>query len=121
MLRCLDPNNITITAGNSAVIDITPIDEESGSPIILGDGDKVLFTVKSHLGDTVIQKTLTKDNYSDPEDTSVNCVLEPDDTIDLYSGEYIYDCILITSEMAVTFISSTFYVNEALGKYTDVR
>lgn len=118
-LRCLDKNSITITAGNSAVIDITPIDEASGLPIRLTADDKVIFTISTRLGKTKLQKTLTNEDYSDPEDTSLNCVINPEDTIDWYPDCYIYDCLLITPEEAVTFINSTFVVEEALGKYTD--
>lgn len=120
-LKCLDNNRLVITAGNSVIIDITPIDEETGAPIILGENDKVLFTVKSNLGFTKIQKTLTIDNYSDPEDTSVNCVLDPDDTIELEPGEYVYDCLLYKDNNVTTFISSTIRIEKPLGKYTDLE
>lgn len=120
-LKCLDNDRLVITAGNSVIIDITPIDEETGAPIILGENDKVLFTVKSNLGFTKIQKTLTSENYSDPEDTSVNCVLDPDDTIELEPGEYVYDCLLYKDNNVTTFISSTICIKKPLGKYTDLK
>lgn len=119
MLRTLDPNAIDITAGNDAVIDITPIDDETELPIVLTNTDTILFTVQDNFGNTLIQKTLTADDYSGPGDTSVNCVLTPADTIDIYPGVYKYDCMLRTSNLNVTFISSTIQIKEALGKYTD--
>ena len=66
-------------------------------------------------------KELTKDDYSAPEDKSVNCVIHPKDTINWKIGEYLYDCLLITDGgEAITFISSTFKLLRALGKITDV-
>lgn len=114
-------NIITMTQGNSAIIDITPIDVEKGEPIVLKDGDKILFTIKTDCGVMKLQKELTKDDYSDPEDKSVNCVIHPSDTINWKIGEYLYDCLLITDGgEAITFISSTFKLLRALGKITDV-
>lgn len=117
----VDSNALEITQGNSAVIDITPLDGETGNPIRLNDGEKVLFTIKTPMGHFKLQKTLTNADYDNQEDDSLNCVLEPDDTIDWGSGTYLYDCLLITQTEAITFISSTFTVKKALGKYTDAR
>lgn len=114
-------NTIIITQGNSAIIDITPIDVETGEPIVLEDGDKVLFTVKTQGGIKKLQKELTKDDYTDVEDTSLNCVIHPSDTIAWGVGDYVYDCLLITNDgEAITFISSAFRLLRALGKITDV-
>ena len=121
-LKTLDPNRLVITAGNSAIIDITPINEDTGLPIKLIEGDKVLFTVKSTLGRTMLQKTLTNEDYDGVEDDSLNCVLNPSDTVDWYPDEYLYDCLMITADgTSITFISSTLEVNKALGVYTDAR
>lgn len=121
MFDIFEGNVVSITKGNSAAIDITPIDTESGDPYILQQGDKVLFTVKNRRQETVIQKVLTNADYTDAEDTSLNCDLEPADTADLLTGEYKYDCLLITSDgQAVTFIKSAFIIEEAVGMYTDV-
>ena len=116
----IDSNALSITRGNSAVIDITPIDEETQKPIRLEEGDKVLFTIKSNAGTLKLQKTLTSADYSDISDDSLNCFLEPEDTIDWRPAEYLYDCLLVKSDgTTVTFISSIFVVEEALGVYTD--
>ena len=106
--------------GNSASINITPIDTDTGTPVILQEGDKVLFTVKNQNGATVMKKVLTAADYDDAEDTSLNCSIEPDDTIDLLTGEYAYDCLLVSGGQAVTFISSSFIIEKALGTYADV-
>ena len=122
MFNIFDPNIIQITKGNTATIDITPINTATGDPYILDEGDKVLFTVKNRLGETVIQKVLTKDDYEDEEDTSINCDLDADDTKDLLTGEYKYDVLLVVADnaQAITFISSTFIITEAIGMYTDL-
>lgn len=120
MFDIFDKNVIRIVRGNSASINITPIDTDTSTPVILSEGDKVLFTVKNQNGATVMQKVLTSANYDDGEDTSLNCSIEPDDTIDLLTGEYAYDCLLLVGSQAVTFISSAFIIEKALGTYEDV-
>lgn len=122
MLYVQSDNRIELTQGNSATINITPYDAETKEPVILGEGDKVLFTVKTKLGTPKMQKTLTNLDYEDPEDTSLNCDILPEDTIDWDLGDYLYDCLLLTSDSeAITFISSTLCISKAIGKYTDVE
>ena len=118
----VDANALTLVRGNSAIIDITPIDEDTKEPIRLEVGDKVLFTIKTHMGIAKLQKTLTSADYSDEQDNSLNCILYPDDTIDWGTGEYLYDCLLVTNGgIAVTFISSTIYIANALGDINDLE
>lgn len=122
MFYICDENMIKLTKANSVQIDITPINTESGDPYILAEGDKVLFTVKNRNDETVIQKVLTDADYSDVEDASLNCELVPSDTSSLPTGEYKYDCLLLTADgQAITFISSIFILTEAIGMYTDVQ
>lgn len=122
MLSIQSDNKISLTQGNSAKINITPYDAETKEPIILGEGEKVLFTVKTKLGTLKLQKVLTNEDYDDPEDTSLNCDILPEDTINWEVGEYLYDCLLLTSDSeAITFISSKLMVTKAVGKYTDVE
>lgn len=119
MLNVTSGNVLNLTKGNSAIIDITPINEESKQPYILHDGDKVLFTVKDRIFQTVLQKTLTNEDYDD-DDTSLNLAIDPQDTINMRVGEHDYDCLLLTADgQAVTFISSKFILSEAVGVYTD--
>jgi hypothetical protein len=120
VFNIFDENIIEITRGNSAIIDITPIDTDTGAPYKLSEGDRVLFTLKSKRGTKVFQKVLTNADYESEEDDSLNLELAPEDTIDLISGEYLYDCLLITKDIqAATFISSTLIIKEAIGLYTD--
>lgn len=113
-------NEIRFTQGNSAVIGITPIDTSTGEPIELELTDKVLFTVKTRYGQTVIQKVLTAEDAD--EDGVLLCSLKPDDTLNLSPGEYEYDCLFVApGDQAVTFISSKFYLVRAIGKYTDTN
>ena len=115
-------NRIEITQGNSATINITPYDSETQEPIVLGEGDRVIFTVKDLAGKTMLQRTLTNLDYEDEQDTSLNCDILPEETINWRLGDYQYDCLLLTSdEEAITFISSTLCITKALGKYTDVE
>lgn len=122
MFDIFDDNLIHLTRGNSATISILPISTDTTEPVILDDGDSVLFTMKDSKGNTVLQKTLTNDDYSDPEDETIDLLIEPEDTIDLLTGEYKYDCLLLLSNgEAITFISSTVVIDEAVGTYRDVN
>ena len=121
MYDLFDDNVIHITRGNSITIQIALTETESGDPFIMLEGDSVLFTVKKNNGDKVIQKQLTPDDY-DPEQKGVLlCNVVPSETINLITGEYHYDCLLLTSDgSANTFISSALLVDEAIGTYTDI-
>ena len=57
MLRIDSANNITLTQGNSAEIDITPLDAE-GEPIELQEGDKVIFKVMWQRRNRILKKEL---------------------------------------------------------------
>lgn len=117
-----DPNFVEVPQGNTKELDITPIDIETLEPVILEEGDVVLFTVVNRRGEKVIQKRLTHEDYSDPEDTSINCTIEPDDTINLLTGWYSYDCLaLLAGGRCCTFIeNSPFLITKSFGKYTDI-
>lgn len=125
MFTIYNDNSIRITKGNSAMIDITPISTVTLEPIILSDGDKVVFTIKNSKHEIVFQRVLTADDYEGDEDTSLNLRFDPADTIDLPTGTYVYDCLLLVSDdeeiaEANTFISSTLTITPAVGLYTDV-
>ena len=57
MFDIFDKNVIRIARGNSANINITPIDTDTGTPVILQEGDKVLFTVKNQNGGNCDEKS----------------------------------------------------------------
>lgn len=120
MYNLRDSNLIFITRGNSLDIAISLIDNSTGEPYILNDGDSVLFTVK-YRGNPVIKKVLTSADYQSPTDTELLCSIEPQETINLITGEHAYDCLLITAGgIANTFVSSTMVVTEAIGTYQDL-
>lgn len=119
MFNTCNANSIWLTRGNSAVIQITPTDESTGDVIILSDTDCVIFTIKNRRNDTVFQKILTHDNYEAGEE-SISCRIEPEDTINLPTGEYKYDCLYVTADnQAITFIQDIFILTDAYGVYTD--
>ena len=121
MFYIFSENVIKITKGNSATIDITLVDSDTREHIELSAGDRVLFTVKHRNGKTVIQKTITSADLVPDETDIYTCTIEPEDTLELSTGEYDYDCLLLTTDgQAVTFISSKFVVTKAVGLYTDV-
>lgn len=119
MLNIFDKQLLYITRGNSAEILITLTDTDTGLPIVIGEGDKVLFTAKNQNGDTVIQKILTENDLAEDGHSLIMNIL-PSET-DITTGEYRYDVLLVTLEgQAVTFISSTMVITDAVGLYTDL-
>jgi hypothetical protein len=111
-------NNITITQGNSAEIDITPLDED-GKPYELQEGDKVVFKVESCRKE-IIRRVLTAEDW-DSEQGGLIMVLNPEDTVNLPCKEYTFDCLYIFADgSAKTFIDAAmFKVVRAIAKVGD--
>lgn len=118
MLRIDRANNITITQGNSAEIDITPLDEE-GKPYELQEGDKVVFKVESCRKE-IIRRVLTAEDW-DSEQDGLIMILNPEDTVNLPCKEYTFDCLYIFADgSAKTFINAAmFKVVKAIAKVGD--
>ena len=115
MLRIDRANNITLTQGNSAEIDITPIDT-TGEPVVLESGDMVVFTVK-HCRKEVFKKVFGAEDW-DVDENALKLILKPEDTADLPPCNYEYDCIYIFADgSAYTFIDrATFKIVRAISK-----
>lgn len=112
-------NNITMVQGNTAEIDITPLEDDSkDTPVIMQEGDKVIFTVA--LGrKTYIKKELTAAMQN--EDGSLTLMLNPEDTINMPPIDYEYDCLFIFADgSSYTFIKAAkFTVEKAISKKGD--
>ena len=107
MLKIDRANNITLTQGNSAEIDITPIDT-AGDPVVLEEGDMVVFTIK-HCRKEVFKKVLGASDW-DSEEEALKLILNPEDTADLPPCNYAYDCIYIFEDgSAYTFIDEAMF------------
>ena len=115
MLSIDNQNNITLTQGNSAEIDITPIDT-MGEPVVLEQGDMVVFTIK-HCRKEVFRKVLGAEDW-DVDEKALKLILKPEDTADLPPCNYAYDCIYIFADgSAYTFIDEAmFKVVRAISK-----
>ena len=96
-------NNITLTQGNSAEIDVTPLDAD-GEPIELQEGDKVIFKVMWRRRNRILKKELTAADW-DSEEKALKLILTPEDTVYLPVGTYEFDCLYIFADgSAYTFI-----------------
>lgn len=116
MFDIFDKNIINIPRGNSITVYVTPIDDLTGSPIIIGDGDSVTLTVATKTGETVIQKTLTSANYDEQIEGALICDFVPADTEGLLTGEYPYNCLLrMGGGTRVTFVSSSVIITETIS------
>lgn len=111
-------NNIILTQGNTAEIDITPLDED-GDPVQLDEGDEVIFKVNSFCGE-VIKKRLRAADW-DNEEKALKMILNPRDTVLLPPMAYTYDCLYIFADgSAKTFINAAmFKVVRAIAKVGD--
>lgn len=120
-MLCIKGTDIRLTRGNSAALDIIPHNGTPDDPIMLKEGDRVLFTIKSSLGSTILQKALTAADQS--EDGSVKLVLAPEDTVCIAPKVYTYDVVLVFENgEAYTFIPrSAFEIVEAVGTYKDME
>lgn len=115
MLKIDRANNITLTQGNSAEIDITPIDT-AGEPVVLEEGDMVVFTIK-HCRKEVFRKVLGAEDW-DVDEKALKLILNPKDTADLPPCNYEYDCLYIFEDgSAYTFIDrATFKLVRAISE-----
>lgn len=97
-------NVIHIIRGDTLDLEVeilTPL----GEKYILQDGDKISFTVKTSVNDTV---SLIKKEF-----TSNRVLIKPEDTKDLPYGTYIYDCQLTTKAGEIsTFIPPSKFIIE---------
>ena len=121
MFKIGKDNEIVLTQGNSAEIDITPLDED-GKPIELQEGDKVIFKVMWGCRNRILKKELTAADW-DSEEKTLKLILTPEDTVYLPEGNYAYDCLYIFADgSAYTFIDATqFKVIRAIAKVGDVN
>lgn len=119
MLRIDSANNITLTQGNSAEIDITPLDTD-GEPIELQEGDRVIFKVMWRRRNRILKKELTAADW-DSEEKALKLILTPEDTVYLPEGTYEFDCLYIFADnSAYTFIDlAQLRIVKAIAKVGD--
>ena len=116
MRNLFDPSTITIYQANTVVLEINMTDIATGEPVIPSNTDEVVFTVVDSYDKTVIQKRLTAEDY-DRDNNVMVCTLTPEDTADLLTGDYRYDCLYVyDGTTPTTFISSAFVVKKSYGK-----
>lgn len=117
----VDGNIISLTKGNTAVLDILPWIDTPDNPVFLEENDKVLFTIKHLFGNVMLQRVLTKSDQN--EDGCVKLTIYPEETINMAPAEYTYDVVLIfESGESYTFIpKSTFQILPAVGTYQDLE
>lgn len=120
MYNLFDKSVFTVYQGNSLELDIYLTDSETGECIPLENDAYVLFTIEDMNHNKVIQKKLTaSDCEVEGKVPFIACIINAEDTINLITGEYRYDCLYVDGSSVTTFISSTVVVAKAIGKYTD--
>ena len=115
MLKIDSENNITLTQGNSAEINITPVDSD-GNTVVPEQGDMIVFTIK-YCSKELFRKVLGTEDW-DIEEEALKLILNPKDTADLPPNNYAYDCLYIFADgSAYTFIDKAiFRVVRAISK-----
>ena len=88
-------NRISITRGDSAQITLTIRDRVTGSVFILGEGDRLTFTLKRFITDKepVLTKTLGQGIRQEQERYVLH--FRPEDTQSLACGRYVYEMKLM--------------------------
>lgn len=104
--------NITLTRGDTAYIDIIGLKDKDGTAYTLVSGDVIWFRLK---GTTLFEKQLSIDT----EENFATLTLEPEDTEDLAFSMYKYEMELVTSiGEHFTFIADK---NFTIGKELEVH
>lgn len=98
MLRIDDDNNIYLTRGDTAVIDVS-IKDEDGNPYAMTTNDRLIFTLRKlwDKGTIILEKTVSIPEFD----------FSTDDTKDLDFGDYCFDIYLFNlgTEKLDTFIA----------------
>ena len=98
-------NELEVYKGNSKYLGVFPLDSAGENPYLLGDNDKVIFSVKGLLK-TYIKKVFTKQDQ-DAETGEIIIRISPEETSVMPPGPYTYDCLYVFSnepDDAYTFI-----------------
>lgn len=104
MLKIDEEDNIYLTRGDTAIIDIALFDED-GEPYAMLSSDRLVFTLRKlyDKGVILIEKEVDEPSFS----------FTSADTKDLDFGEYVYDIYLKNTGKIDTFIAEkTFTIGE---------
>ena len=100
----IEDNNIFLTRGDSATIEITIYQPDGVKPYVPATNDKIIFTVKNNVNNHEI--ALIKEF-----DSNLSISLIKNDTINLNFGKYYFDVRLENSTEYDTILTEgTFYV-----------
>lgn len=92
MLRIDEQNNIFLTRGDTAYIDIISFTDGNGNPYFLQEGDKIYFRLRTD------KYMLTKELALDIAENSATLILIPQDTINLPFAVHKYEMELVTNQ-----------------------
>lgn len=114
MLNIDNRQNITLTRGDTAYIDVTGLKNKDGTVYTFVEGDMVYFRLK---GSETIEKQLVIDLLNN----KATLTLEPEDTESLNFTSYKYEMELVTSiGEHFTFIADrTFIIGLELEDHED--
>lgn len=105
MLNIDNRQNITLTRGDTAYIDVTGLKNRDGTAYEFEDGDKVYFRLKGE------QILIEKEADIDLVENTATLTLYPDDTEDLTFTSYRYEMELVTAnDEHFTFIADKNFV-----------
>lgn len=104
MLKIDDQNNITLTRGDTAYIDIDEWVDYDGNVYYLEEGDRVYFRLRT------TKQILTKELVVDWESNVATLIIEPRDTIPLPVAAHRYEIELVTAnDEHFTFVANKIF------------
>ena len=113
MLEIDKDNNIKLTRGDTAYIDITSFVDGEGDPYFLHEGDKIYFRLKTE------KYILTKQLALDLAENTATLILNPQDTLGLSFATHRYEMELVTyQEEHFTFFADK---NFTIGRELEVH
>lgn len=102
----INNNNISLSRGNNAIIDVTIL--KDGEPYTLATGEKIMFHVKrkDNFNNIIISKESTENSF----------YIAPSDTAQLGLGGYVYSVTYYGNGGEIdTFINGEFNILSEVG------
>ena len=97
-------NNITLTRGDTAYIDIDNFIDYDGNTYYLQEGDRMFFRLRT------TKQLLTKEMVVDWENNIATLIIEPRDTIPLPVAAHRYEIELVTiDDEHFTFVANKIF------------
>jgi len=112
--------NITMPRGDIRPVSFT-INDANGTPSDISF-DEIYFTVKRSFTDKrfLFQKKLSTGEIEQTNTGEYSLIIEPEDTNNLYFGEYAFDIEVVNTDVKQTFVGELILTEEATHAANEV-